>query len=317
MYARIPPMMPRIVFMGSPEFATPVLRQLAGEYPVVGVVTQPDRPAGRGRRLTAPPIKNLAEELHLAVIQPRRLSEPEAVQQLEQWAPQIIIVAAFGQILRPAVLDLPELGCINVHASLLPRWRGAAPIQAAILDGDETTGITIMRMDPGIDTGPLLIQRSLAIAPDDTAGSLSTILAQLGADLLMEALPAYLSGERIPEAQDNSLATYAPMIKKEAGLLDFSTPADVLERKIRAFDPWPGTYTFWNGQILKVHRAHVLEDHSNQPGKHLVIQGLPAIATGNGSLLFDELQLAGRNIQSGNTFLQGNRNWETELYSAQ
>jgi methionyl-tRNA formyltransferase len=305
-------MMPRTVFMGSPEFATPVLRQLAAEYPVVGVVTQPDRPAGRGRMLKPPPVKTLADELKLPVIQPRRLSEPEAARQLEQWSPQLIIVAAFGQILRAAVLDLPLFGCINVHASLLPRWRGAAPIQAAILNGDETTGITIMRMDPGIDTGPILSQKPVVIAPDDTAASLAVKLAQQGADLLVETLPAYLSGQLAPTAQDETLATYAPMLKKEEGLLDFSTPAASLERKVRAFDPWPGTYIYWNNEMLKIHRAHNIDSSSAQPGTHLVQQGLPAIATSRGALVLDEVQPAGRKSQPGKAFLQGNRNWESQ-----
>lgn len=301
----------RTVFMGSPEFALPVLRRLASEYQVVGVVTQPDRPAGRGRVLTPPPVKILAQELNLMVIQPRRLSEPEALQKLDHWAPDLIIVAAFGQILRPAVLDLPKYGCINVHASLLPRWRGAAPIQAAILHGDEFTGITIMRMDPGIDTGPTLCQKSLPINSHDTAGTLSDKLSQLGADLLIQTLPAYLSGQALLQAQDDSLASYAPMIKKEDGLLDFSLPAAALGRKIRAFNPWPGAFTYWNGQALKIHRAHVADHPSDIPGKHLIFEGQPAIATIRGLLVLDELQLAGKKIQTGQLFLRGVRNWES------
>jgi methionyl-tRNA formyltransferase len=296
--------------MGSPEFALPVLRKLAAQYPVVGVITQPDRPAGRGWVLTSPPVKILAEELWLPVIQPHRLSEPEALEQLRQWAPQLIVVAAFGQILRSAVLDLPGFGCINVHASLLPRWRGAAPIQAAILHGDENTGVTIMRMDPGIDTGPILSQKSLPISCADTDASLSARLADLGADLLLETLPAYLSGALVPQPQDNSLATYAPMIKKEQGLLDFSAPAVSLDRQVRAFNPWPGSYFYWNDQLVKVHHAHLQSDLADPHGKHLIYQGSPAISTSNGILVLDELQLAGRKVQSGKAFLQGVRNWE-------
>src|SRR5512139_2910075 len=176
----------RIVFMGSPDFSLPTLRALAEQYPIAGVVTQPDRPAGRGRTLTPPPVKQLAVELGLPIIQPRRLRQPEAMEQLLAWAPDLIVVAAFGQILRPEVLELPAHGCINVHASLLPRWRGAAPIQASLLHGDRETGVTIMVMDPGIDTGPIMAQRSLRIDPDDTAGSLSNRLSQLGADLLID-----------------------------------------------------------------------------------------------------------------------------------
>ncbi len=217
------------VFMGSPAFAVPVLRNLVAGYQVVGIVTQPDRPAGRGRRMTAPPIKNLADEIHIPVIQPRRLSEPEVLEQLQRWAPDLIVVAAFGQILRPTVLDLPKYGCVNVHASLLPRWRGAAPIQAAILNGDDTTGVTIMRMDPGIDTGALLSQKSLPISHNDTSATLANKLSELGAELLIESLASYLSGKLMPIPQDESKATYAPMIKKEEGLLDFSMPAIQLD----------------------------------------------------------------------------------------
>jgi methionyl-tRNA formyltransferase len=299
----------RIVFMGSPEFATMVLRKLAAQYLVVGIVTQPDRPAGRGRVLTPPPIKILADELKLPVIQPRRLSEPVALQQMHQWSPDLVVVAAFGQILKPEVLDWPKYGCINVHASLLPHWRGAAPIQAAILNGDATTGITIMRMDLGIDTGPTLSQKSIPITHEDTAGTLAEKLSKLGATLLIETLPAYLSGQLAPEPQDNSLATYAPMINKEDGFLDFSMPAVSLDCKIRAYNPWPGAFTRWNNQVLKIHRSHPIEIVSEPAGKRVVYQELPAITTGKGILVIDELQLAGRNIQTGKTFLNGVRSW--------
>ena len=310
MCATITTMMPRIVFMGSPEFAVPVLRKLTYQYHVVGVVTQPDRPAGRGRVLKSPPIKQLAEEFNLPVIQPRKLSDPEVMGQLHQWAPDLIVVAAFGQILRPDVLNLPHFGCINVHASLLPRWRGAAPIQAAILDGDEQTGITIMRMDPGIDTGPILSQTSILIAEGETAGTLATKLSELGSKLLVETLPGYLDGTLVPQPQDGSLATYAQLIRKEAGLLDFTQPAIDLERKVRAFNPWPGAYTFWKDQVLKIHRTHVVEAHLEQAGNRIVYQELPGITTSRGILVLDELQPAGKNILDGKTFLRGARSWE-------
>jgi len=301
--------MHRIVFMGSPEFALPALRKLAAQYLIVGIVTQPDRPAGRGRVLTPPPIKLLADELNLPVIQPRRLNEPDVIQQLQFWAPDLIVVAAFGQILRPAVLDLPQYGCINVHASLLPRWRGAAPIQAAILHGDDRTGITIMLMDPGIDTGPRLAQKSIPISGEDTAGTLTTKLSLLGADFLLETLPSYLSGILVPKPQDDSLATYGPMIKKEDGLLDFSGSAIDLDRKIRAFNPWPGTFTYWNNQILKIHRAHAIDVPAEPAGRKIIFQEFTAITTRKGILVVDELQLAGRNIQTGKAFLHGARSW--------
>jgi methionyl-tRNA formyltransferase len=305
-------MNPRTVFMGSPEFSLPILRLLAESYPVTGVVTQPDRPAGRGRALTPPPVKALAEELGLPVIQPARLKEPAAMEQLAAWQPDLIVVAAFGQILRPAVLDLPRYGCINVHASLLPRWRGAAPIQAAILEGDEQTGVTIMRMDPGVDTGPLLSQRSIPIHSDDTAGSLSQRLAGLGAQLLVETLPGYLSGERGPQPQDDSQATYAPMLKKEDGRLDFSQPADRLALRVRAFNPWPGAYTIWQEQPLKVHQASRLDKPSPGPGRTVVHGGQPAVGTSDGLLVLEEVQPAGKRPMPGTVFLNGARSWGKE-----
>jgi methionyl-tRNA formyltransferase len=304
----------RIVFMGSPEFALPILRMLTEHYTVVGVVTQPDRPAGRGRMLTPPPIKSLADELHLPVIQPSRLSEPNAMQQLRVWAPSLIVVAAFGQILRMEVLNLPHYGCVNVHASLLPRWRGAAPIQAAILNGDDQTGVTIMKMDPGVDTGPILSQRPVPIDRDDTTGTLATKLSSIGAELLVVTLPHYLNGDLEPQPQDNSLATYAPMIKKEQGLLDFSQPARLLEQKIRALNPWPGAYDYWNNKVLKIHHAHVVEAPITQPGQKTVYQGWPAYTTGEGILVVDELQPAGKNKTNGKSFLQGTRNWGQEYH---
>jgi methionyl-tRNA formyltransferase len=302
-------MLPRLVFMGSPEFALPTLRLLAESYPVVGVITQPDRPSGRGKVLTPPPVKQLALELGLPLIQPERLRHPEAMQMLSDWQPELIVVAAFGQILRQEVLDLPRFGCLNVHGSLLPRWRGAAPLQAAILNGDTETGITIMRMDAGVDTGHLLSQCSLPIRPDETAASLSSVMAELGARLLLETLPAYLSGNLQPQPQDETLATYAPMLQKEAGRLDFQLPAIELERRVRAFNPWPSAYTFYQEQMLKVHRARTVADEGGLPGTRLVFQGVPAVACAEGSLVLDEVQPAGKKPMPGRVFLQGARAW--------
>jgi methionyl-tRNA formyltransferase len=295
--------------MGSPDFALPTLRCLVEVYPVVGVVTQPDRPAGRGRVLTPPPVKLLAGELGLPVIQPPRLRQPEAMEQLHAWTPELIVVAAFGQILRLDVLELPRLGCVNVHASLLPRWRGAAPIQAALLNGDTETGVTIMLMDPGVDTGPIMAQRSLAIDPDDTAGSLSTRLAQLGADLLIHTLPAFLSGILHPHHQFEAHATYAPMLKKEDGQLDFSRPAVDLVNQVCAFNPWPGAFTVRQDQLLKVHRAQAAETASPGQGVETVYQGMPAIGCGERLLVLEEVQPAGKKTMSGKDFLLGARDW--------
>jgi methionyl-tRNA formyltransferase len=302
--------------MGSPNFSLAALRALAiGDgseshpYRVVGVVTQPDRAAGRGRELKSPPVKTLALEMGLPVIQPGRLREPEAMAQLRAWAPDLIVVAAFGQILKPEALDLPRHGCINVHASLLPRWRGAAPINAAILAGDKETGVTIMKMDPGLDTGPMLSQRSLKLGADDTAGSVFEAMSTLGADLLIETLPDYLSGKLAPVPQPEEGVTYAPMIKKEEGRLDFTRPADELARKVRAFNPWPGAYFEWAGGPLKVHRAHAEAGHA-PAAKTLIHQGQPAVGSGDGLLLLDELQPAGKKPMSGKAFLAGARGWE-------
>jgi methionyl-tRNA formyltransferase len=298
----------RIVFMGSPDFALPTLKALAENYAVVGVVTQPDRPAGRGRTLTPPAVKTLAEQLELPLMQPRRLSQGEAMQQLKDWDPELIVVAAFGQILKPAVLDLPPFGCINVHASLLPRWRGAAPIRAAILHGDQQTGVTIMKMDAGVDTGPILSQRSTPVLPEDTPPTLSERLAQLGAELLLETLPAYLTGELKPQPQDETQATYAPMLKKEDGRLDFSQPAEELSQRVRGLKPWPGAFMLWQGQRLKIQRAHA-EKGKADIGQTIIVQGLPAIGTADGLLVLDELQPAGKKPMPGNVFLNGARGW--------
>lgn len=301
--------------MGSPDFAVPALRALAAaNYPLVGVITQPDRPAGRGNRLTPPPVKIAALELGLEVFQPERLRAPEAMQRLREWNPDLIVVAAFGQILRPAVLTLPRFGCINIHASLLPRHRGAAPIQAAILAGDKETGITIMLMDEGIDTGPVLSQRSIEILPTDTGGLLFEKLSVLGSELLLETLPRCLNGEIQPKPQPAEGATYAPMLKKEDGLLDFSRPAAELERKIRAFSPWPGAFMPWQGGLLKIHRAHVLirekeREENRQTGQLVIVDGLPAVVTADNLLVFDELQPPGKNKMSGKAFLAGGRHW--------
>ena len=297
-----------IIFMGSPEFAVPTLKHLAEQYHISGVVTQPDRPAGRGRVLTPPPVKLAALSLGIEVIQPERLRSPEAFEILESWKPDLIIVAAYGQILRQVVLDLPHFGCLNVHASLLPRWRGAAPIQAALLNGAEKTGVSIMKMDAGIDTGSVLAQEDLQIDPQDNALTLGQRLALKGADLLIKTLPAYLSGLITPMQQDNSLSSYAKMLKKEEGLLNFTSPAWVLVNKIRAFYPWPGAYTIWNNDILKIHKAGVFQENT-LIGARKIINGYPAIGTGDGWLILDEVQPAGKKAMAGKIFLQGARNW--------
>jgi len=300
--------MKKVVFMGSPDFALPSLRALAQNFEVVGVVTQPDRAAGRGREVKQPPVKTLALELNLPVMQPEKLRAPEAMEQFRAWAPELIVVAAFGQILKKDVLELPKHGCINMHASLLPRWRGAAPINAAILAGDEEAGVTIMQMDMGLDTGPMLAKRAIRLTRDDTAGSVTSSLSQLGADLLSETLPRWVAGEIQPQAQHDSFATYAPMLKKEEGKLDFTQDVKELERRVRAFNPWPGTFMEFDGTFLKVQRAHV-EQGNVEARQRLIVQNQPAVGARGGILLLDEVQPAGKKSMSGKSFLAGARNW--------
>jgi methionyl-tRNA formyltransferase len=300
----------RIVFMGSPDFSLPALSALAKSYQVVGVVTQPDRASGRGRELKPPPVKTLVLELNIPIMQPEKLRTPESMEQLRAWNPDLIVVAAFGQILKKDVLDLPHYGCINVHASLLPRWRGAAPINAAILAGDEETGVTIMQMDVGLDTGPMLAKKSIRLKSDDTTGSVLGALSTLGADLLLETLPEYLSGNLKPVPQPTEGATYAPMLKKEDGLLDFTHPAVELERRVRAMNPWPSAWFEWNGNPLKVLRASVISGEKGlASGSRLIVEGRPAVRSAEGALVLDDVQPAGKKVMSGKSFLAGARDW--------
>jgi methionyl-tRNA formyltransferase len=299
----------KIVFMGSPEFAIPSLIGLIERFNVVGVVTQPDKPAGRGKVLKAPPIKEIALNHEIECIQPKKLTEPGVFGKLQSWAPDAIVVVAFGQILRQEVLDLPGFGCINVHGSLLPRWRGAAPIQAAILHGDEETGITIMKMDAGVDTGPILKQKSIRIGNDDTSESLGKSLSQLGADLLIETLGDYLTGNLVPISQPEEGATYAPRLEKENGLLDFSKSALELDRQVRAFFPWPGTFIEIGNERIKVISTKVVENVNLKPGERGQISEFPIVGTSVGGLMLELVQPAGKKVMSGKTFLNGFRNW--------
>ena len=300
---------PRILFMGSPDFAAISLRALAQKFNVVGVLTQPDRRAGRGKKLVSPPVKILADELDIPVIQPYRIKDDIAMDELRRFAPDLIVVAAYGQILRPELLALPRYGCVNVHGSLLPRWRGAAPIQAAILAGDDEAGITIMLMDEGIDTGDMLSKRALPIADDDTAETLFNKLAPLGAELLVETLPKYISGEITSQLQPEEDATYAKMLKKADGELDFSKTAVELERQTRAFSPWPSSFFEWEGKRVKVHRAKVDGRKSPGIGSKLKVAGAPAIGTSEGILILVQIQPAGKKRMGGKSFLAGGRDW--------
>ena len=296
-----------IVFMGSAEFSVPPLLALTMTYNLVGVVTQPDRPAGRGRKLEANPVKRLAEVSGVEILQPTTLRDAEVVSHLADWQADLFVVAAFGHILPQTVLDLPPDGCLNIHASLLPRWRGAAPIPAAILAGDTETGVTIMKMDTGMDTGPLLDQQSTRIEVDDTAATLSPRLAEMGAQLLVETLPEYLSGELIPRPQPAEGVTYAPQLKKQDGLIDWTRPALQINRQARAYTPWPGAFTFWKGKSLKVLEALVLTDWRGPqpPGTVMKGQVCPLVATGEGALWVTRLQLEGKKAMSSDAFICG------------
>lgn len=296
--------MAKIVFMGTPEFAVPTLKLLIENHDVLGVVTQPDRPAGRNNKLRPSPVKQVAIEAGIPVFQPKRLRNPEAVEELKKWDADFHVVVAFGQILPRAVLDLPKIAPINIHGSLLPRWRGAAPIHAAIRAGDSETGITIMIIDAGLDTGPMLTKRAIPIENGETAQTLHDKLSQIGAELLIETLPKVISGEVQPQPQDDSLSTYAPQIKKEEGQIDWSLPALDIERLVRAFTPWPGTFTFWNGKQLKIHEG--MNGGGTAPqGQVVEKNGQIAIGTGDGLYYPHEVQLAGKKRVSIMDFANG------------
>jgi methionyl-tRNA formyltransferase len=306
----------RIVFMGTAAFAIPALGALrdAG-YEVALVVSQPDRPAGRGRRLTEPPVARWAREHGLARLQPATLRDPAVQQQLAAAAPEAIVVAAYGQLLPRAVLALPPLGCLNLHPSLLPRWRGPAPIQAALLAGDPETGTSIILLEERLDAGPILAQARLPIGPDDDAVSLEQRLAAQGARLLVETLPRWAAGEITPMPQDEAAATYTRRLTKEDGRLDWRQPADALARQVRACAGWPGAFTVWRGRLLKVLRATPLAHRPTDlaPGTVYVLPGSAgpeiAVATGAGSLRLDTIELEGRRPTSAQAFVQGYRDF--------
>lgn len=299
--------MTKIVFMGTPEFALPSLQQLMQMYPVVGVVTQPDKPSGRGQQVRPSPIKQLALSAGIPIYQPNSLRSETAAAPLRQWQPDLIVVAAFGQILRPHVLDLPPMGCLNVHASLLPRWRGASPIQHALLAGDTTTGITLMRMDVGMDTGPCYVQQAIPIQPQETAATLHDRLAHLGADLLAAYLPQIMAGALPPTPQDETLATPAPLIEKKDGRLDWSRPAHVLDRQIRAMTPWPGAFTLWQGESIKILTAQPvpLPLPGGRPGLVSRVAEQIVVYSGDGALALQMVQLAGKRPLPIHDFVNG------------
>jgi methionyl-tRNA formyltransferase len=281
----------RVVFMGTPQFAVPTLQ-------------------ARGRKTVLSPVKEVALENGLELIQPQTLGASEVVKHLTEWRPDVIVVAAFGQLVPSAVLDMPPHGCLNVHPSLLPSYRGAAPIPAAILAGDSLTGVTVMRMDEGLDTGPVLAQIECTISPDDTTSSLTARLADLAAQLVLETLPRWTAGEIQAQIQDDELATFFGPLTKEDGHLDWARSADDLDRQVRACDPWPGAYTTWRGQRLKVLRAQAHPDWlgEGQPGQTVPFGEGIGVVTGQGLLALLEVQLAGKRPMSAGVFARGQRN---------
>ncbi|WP_114196094.1 methionyl-tRNA formyltransferase [Edaphovirga cremea] len=302
----------RIIFAGTPDFAARHLDALlSSEHQVIGVFTQPDRPAGRGNKLTPSPVKMLAEQHGIPVFQPKSLRPEESQRLVADLNADIMVVVAYGLILPKAVLDMPKLGCINVHGSLLPRWRGAAPIQRALWAGDTETGVTIMQMDVGLDTGDMLHKVSCEISPEDTSASLYDALAQLGPQGLLETLTQLAEGIAIPEVQDESLVTYAEKLSKEEARLDWRLSAGQLERCIRAFNPWPVSYFMVEDQPVKVWKSEVAQNVSSVPPGTIVSadkQGIK-VATADGVLNITQLQPAGKKMMSSQDLLNSRKEW--------
>jgi methionyl-tRNA formyltransferase len=301
----------RIIFAGTPDFAARHLDALlTSHHDVVGVFTQPDRPAGRGNKLTASPVKMLAESHQIPVFQPKSLRPAESQELIRALDADIMIVVAYGLILPQTVLDMPKLGCINVHGSLLPRWRGAAPIQRALWAGDKQTGVTIMQMDAGLDTGDMLTKLSCDIQPDDTSATLYDKLATLGPRGMLNTLADLEAGLAEPEKQDEALVTYADKLSKEEALLDWQLPAEQLERCIRAFNPWPVSYFMVEGQLVKVWQADVLPGKGDAPGTIVAAdkQGIQ-VAAAEGILNITQLQPAGKKAMSAQDLLNSRRDW--------
>lgn len=299
----------KVVFMGTPDFGVPVLRAIADAgHEILAVVTQPDRPKGRGKGVSFSPVKEEALRLDVPVFQPEKVKQPEAVQYLASLTPDVIVVVAFGQILSQEILDIPRFGCVNVHASLLPLYRGAAPIQQAILDGAKKTGITTMLMDKGLDTGDILLQEELEIRPDETGGTLFDRLSVLGASLLVKTLDGLAKGEITPVPQAGE-STYAGMFNKSMGRIDWTRDAAAIERQIRAMDPWPSAFTHLDGKMIKVWKAEVVKDdmttNEAAPGTILGLEGGILVACGTGRLNILELQPEGRRRMDFAAYLRG------------
>ena len=302
----------RIVFMGTPDFAVPALERLiAGNYEIAAVYTQPDKAAGRGRMVEEPPVKKAALPHHLTVLQPANFKSTETRKQLALLKPDVMVVAAFGQILPQSVLDIPAFGCLNIHPSLLPKYRGVAPVPAAILNGDEFTGVSIMLMDKGIDTGPVLTTVHVPVLPQDTADSLMKKLANTSAQLLLDTLPGWFRKEIKPHPQNDAEASYTKMLTKEAGEIDWKLPAVQIWRQVRAYQPWPGSFTWWQGKQLKILEAEPLAgEGASEPGTVVPVktEGTAfGVSTGDGVLGVKKVQMAGKKAVDAAEFLRGQR----------
>ena len=298
----------KVVFMGTPDFAVGALEALVeAGHEVVAVVTQPDKPKGRGKEMQQTPVKVCALKHNIEVFQPVKIKHKEAVEVLKGYGAELFVVAAFGQILSKEILDMPKYGCVNIHASLLPKYRGAAPIQWAILDGEKETGVTIMQMNEGLDTGDMLTKVIVPIEDTDTGESLFDKLAEAGAKLLVETIPQIEAGEVTPQPQDDSLSTYAKMIKKEMGLIDWKKEAVVLERLVRGMNSWPSAYTHFNGKTLKVWESEVeMENHNVAPGTVVeVTKNSIKVQTGQDLLVLKQIQLEGKKRMDVAAFLLG------------
>ena len=295
----------RIVFIGTGEIGVPTLHSLLkSEHELVGVVTQPDKPVGREQKITAPPIKSALADSTVRILQPVKIKDLNSIEQIRALAPDAIVVMAYGQILPRAVLEIPETACLNLHASLLPRWRGAAPIQAAIAAGDRETGITVMYMDESLDTGDILLQRKVDIQPIDIGASLHDRLAQVAPDALLESLKLLQPGEAPRVPQEKALATYAPKLDREAGRINWNEGAEMIERKIRAYNPWPGAFTEFSGRKLKVFAAQIVDLHG-KPGEALRKDRELVIAASERALSLTEIQLEGKRRMTAAEFLRG------------
>lgn len=293
----------RIVFIGTGEIGVPTLCALQqSEHELVGVVTQPDKPVGREQKITPPPIKAALANSKVSIFQPAKIKDPNAIEQIRALAPDVIVVMAYGQILPRAVLEIPKIACLNLHASLLPRWRGAAPIQAAIAAGDRETGITVMYMDEGLDTGDILLQRKIDIAPNETGASLHDRLAEIAPSALLGALKLFPSAPRV--SQDNSLATYAPKLNRESGRINWNETAEAIERKIRAYNPWPGAFSEFKNRKLKIFSASIA-DLRGKPGQIVRKDRELIIATADRALSLEEVQLEGKRRMRASEFLRG------------